>query len=208
MKKLILYFSLVAAISCSPFFSSAQNAPAFNIVPHYTNFGAGFEKGMSVQFDFPVGDKFTLNYSIGMGQHEKGGTYFHYTLGSLLSTKVPGFFVNNTSMSADDFKAMVGLMVLLALVPEGVTYYPLNNKRLKMGPYINLTGIDTYYDYEGFNYKQFVPEAGLRSGFLFAERSFLSFSAGVKFQTRFERPGLHLGLGLGFYFKDQFEPNE
>jgi hypothetical protein len=156
-----------------------------------------------------IGERFTLNYQLGIGPALDGGFYFHGTAGI-----VGGYKLMREQQSRPIINVLPwanNLGVLLCAIPEGVGYYATDGK-MRMHVSLNPLGFDYWRDRNtGFEHGRMVGTMMIRCR-LMSNLKFPIYIApqiGASFIYRLpedgtlERIGFRAGVTIGFSNEDR-----
>lgn len=194
LKKVFLILSLL-----STFLTKAQESVSVGLVGEYAenfsirNYSGGF------QVEVPVGDKFVLNYKGLIGGSTNRTLYVHAPVGAAFGTILLRYLGGN------DAKLITSLGVLLYAIPEGVTFYPNPDAKIRAGIYVAPLGCDYWYKKNNYEYFRFSGELGgkIKIPLGGKDNIDLLLQGGVRYlyRTKYVEPiFIHAGGGISFNF--------
>jgi hypothetical protein len=158
-------------------------------------FSGGFQLEVCVS-ENPI---ITLNYKYLFGGSNKSEFYMHTPAGAAIG----GWLLAN--LGGADIDLINGLGILLLMVPEGITLYPLTNEKRAFGIFASPLCVD-YWNKSG-DYDKFIlsGEGGGKLTVNLTNKCYLSTHIGVKQMYHDKKPKtnttfLIAGAGLTFYF--------
>ncbi|MDP2385925.1 MAG: hypothetical protein Q8M29_06120 [Bacteroidota bacterium] len=149
LKKVFLLILLL-----NVFITNAQESVSIGLVGEYSenfsisNYSGGF------QVEVPVGDKFTLNYKGLIGGSDDRTLYAHAPVGAAFGTILLRYLGSSNSNAINAFG------VILMAIPEGLTFYPNPDAKIRAGIYIAPLGCDYWYKRNNYEYFRFSGEFG------------------------------------------------
>ncbi len=191
-KKLFLLFSLATAV-----LSNAQESVSIGLIGEYSenfsirNYSGGFQVGV------PVGDNFTLDYKGLIGGSTNRTLYVHAPVGAAFGTILLRYLGGN------DTKLITSLGILLYAIPEGITFYPIPDAKIRAGVYIAPLGCDYWYKRNQYEYFRFSGELGgkVKIPLGSSEKADLLLQGGVRYLYRnkdVDPVFIHAGAGISF----------
>lgn len=150
-----------------------------------------------LQLEIPIDERFSVHYKAQFGASSDGAFHLHSPIGAAFGT-VLLHAIGNTNSNA------VGTLgALLYAIPEGITYYPNIDTKVRFGFYLAPLGCDYWRKRNYYEYFRFSGEAGAKARMpLFSnEHWYLQVNGGVKYLYRYksvEQLHFHGGLGLAF----------
>lgn len=170
--------------------------PCFEYAENFStrSYSGGF------QADIKVSDNIALSYKFLIGGSTGKTLYAHAPVGS-----AAGVVLLN-SLSGLNSKFVNGLGILLIIIPEGITYYPDPDKRIKAGMYLTPLGCDYWYRNPNYEYFRMSGEAGgkMKIPVDDNEKVYFQLNAGVRYLYRnkaIDPLFLTAGAGLSFTLK-------
>lgn len=132
MKRFLLFVCVLV-----PFLSAqAQGGIEGGFYAEHFQLGYRSQQSFGGILHYPISDRFTLNYQIGIGPAQGGGIYIHAP-----AVAVAGAFLLS---QAADVRALGALGALALVIPEGVGMY-VGNGKLKPHISINPLGCDYWH---------------------------------------------------------------
>ncbi len=144
MKARIILFLFFASII---FRLSAQSHFEGGLYLEHYQLGYKSQQQIGGQLMMGLGDRFTLNWQIGIGPAAGGGFYFHAPAGLIGGVKLMNQQRNNPWFNAMPYLNNLG--ILLCAMPEGIGYYATEGK-LRMHVSLNPFGFDYWYRRDPF----------------------------------------------------------
>jgi len=112
--------------------------------------------GAAANFEFPINEKFALNYRFVIGGSTDGAMHIHSAAGGAVGSVILSAFSNSGN------KFINGLGVVLFLIPEGFTYYLNSSDIHAFGVYCSPLGMDYWKKIDTYEYFRFSGESGAK----------------------------------------------
>lgn len=147
-----------------------------------------FEQGFGVNMQYFVTDKLALEYNFSYVSVPNKPDYFKTTGGSLLTGYATVLALNNLSDNAYWL-----LVIVAAIIPEGVSYHMAIKDNFTISPYINVLSFDVNENYLHYN-----NSIGLRANMLIGGHLNIAPFAFTQVQYRDQKwGGTRFGFGGG-----------
>ncbi len=157
-----------------------------------------------------IGERFTLNWQIGIGPAAEGGFYFHAPAGLIGGYKLLRLQNSNPIISA--FPLANNLAILLCAIPEGVGYYATEGK-MRLHVSLNPLGFDYWNDIDqdlvkhgrmvGTMMIRCRLMSGLKIPIYIAPQVGASFIYRLPEDGTLERIGFRVGVTIGYSNEDR-----
>lgn len=108
----------------------------------------------SIQFEGSVGDKVSLNYKLLLGGSTNQTLYVHAPVGAAAGVLLLKTFAGS------ELRVVNALGIILLVIPEGITFYPNPESRIRTGVYIAPLGCDYWVKNKDYEYFRFSGEIG------------------------------------------------
>ncbi|MCD6067817.1 MAG: hypothetical protein K0S33_2643 [Bacteroidetes bacterium] len=153
----------------------------------------------TIQVEVPLGDRFGMNYKLGIGGSTDRVFYLHSPVGAAFGT------ILLKSLGGNNSSAVNTIGVLLIAIPEGITFYPNPDADIRVGIYVAPLGCDYWYKNSNYEYFRFSGEVGGKVKFPLGkdDRIDLQLQGGLRYLYRnkvIEPFFIHAGAGLSFNF--------
>ena len=194
LKKVFLFFSLLIA-----FTNRAQESVSVALIGEYAenfsiqNYSGGF------QIEVPIGDNFTLNYKGLIGGSTTKTLYVHAPVGAAFGTILLRYLGSSNSSGINAVGA------ILIAIPEGITFYPKPDAKIRTGIYLAPLGADYWYKRNNYEYFRFCGELGgkVKIPLGGGDKIDLLLQGGVRYlyRNKYVDPVFfHAGAGISFNF--------
>jgi hypothetical protein len=152
----------------------------------------------TLQVEVPVGDRLGLNYKLNLGASSDKAFYLHAPVGAAFGTILLHTLGNSNS------SAINAIGALLIIVPEGITFYPNPENRVRAGIYVAPLGCDYWHKRSDYEYFRLSGEAGGKVKIPLGsnDRMDLQLQGGIRYLYRNKAVDpffLHAGAGIAFH---------
>lgn len=148
------FFLLVSIILCG--FIYSQSPMNVTVGAEYSDNLSWKNYGAAANFEFPINEKFALNYRFVIGGSTDGAMHIHSAAGGAVGSVILSAFSNSGN------KFINGLGVVLFLIPEGFTYYLNSSDVHALGVYCSPLGMDYWKKIDTYEYFRFSGESGAK----------------------------------------------
>ncbi|HEY1040094.1 MAG TPA: hypothetical protein VGF30_11845 [Bacteroidia bacterium] len=191
IKKTFAFLCLLGFSICH-----AQESLGIGLVGEYSeNFNLSNYSG-GLQVEFPLGDNVSLNYKALIGGSSDGALYVHAPVGAAFGTILLRYLGSSNSSAVNAFG------VILMAIPEGITFYPNPEAKVRAGIYVNPLGCDYWHKSSNYEYFRFSGEAGGKVKIpLGSDKIDMLLQGGVRFlyRNKYVDPiFIHAGVGISF----------
>lgn len=151
--------------------------------------------GYGLQFTYPLGDHFGLNYKLLFGHNTERDFFLHSNMGSYVSVL---FLTTSGTVNNIGY-----VCVLLLIIPEGVSLHIPINKFFRLTPFINPLGVDFWHDkFTQIDYVKGSLDIGIKPTLVLFDKLSVAPSLGYKIlYSKTHEKGIEFGISVGFRFK-------
>lgn len=178
---------LLVICGINPFISQGQpqNQPFFSLGIEHIRFDYKYGIGIQAQLNVPVGNKWSIHYSVGAGLADNTGNYSHVPIPAAAGFAIT---IGTGGIGVPAF--------LVALIPEGISYTANFTKRMDLRFQMNPLGI--YFWNSSVERKDpWIPDIG--SMLIIKDNSnnpLIKLDAGLMYQVSTKAVGTKLGVGF------------